>query len=159
LHFLLVALATWRLVMVAIVAPVAHDIYVADDDAVRSRRYRAHKQGNHVYCKRDCQAARDPVRFDGVPDDPGESLNRFAELRRLCVALRTAYLADPANAALAKEWRMTLLCLPGSKDMSADDELSQLMRELARPVQTDPRPGWPGQSGDGSHLRWRDGPG
>lgn len=132
----------------AAVAWVAHDVGVADDDAVRSRRYRAHKQGNHVYCKRDCQAGREPVRFGEIPDDPGESLDRFAELRRLCVALRTAYLAEPSSAALAKEWRMSLLCLPGSKDTAADDELAALMRELSRPVSADESPRWPGQVGD-----------
>lgn len=51
--------------------------------------------------------------------------------------LLDAYCQDPANALLAREARMTILCCPGSKDRTADDELKLLMAELARPVRPD----------------------
>lgn len=85
-----------------------------------------------------------------VPADPGRAFDRDGELRRLAVLLLDAYRQDVSNALLAREARMTLLCLPGSKDRTADDELQLLMAELSRPVQADYPPGWPGQTGDDS---------
>ena len=81
--------------------------------------------------------------FGEVPADPGQDFDRDGELRRLAVLLLDSYCQDPQNAVLAREARLTILCLPGSKDRTADDELSALMAELSRPVRPDLAPGWP----------------
>jgi hypothetical protein len=105
---------------------------MADTGAVRQQRYHRHKMGDHSMCKRGCQ--RGQLRIAEVPDGGGESLDPVAELRQLAVQLLAAYRADPGNAALAKECRATLLCVPGSQGTSQEDAQWQaLMSELSRP--------------------------
>lgn len=88
---------------------------MADSQALRSRRARQHKSGDHSLCKRGCQQrsgelreeirALPPVSVDSGGFDPD------AELRQLADQLAAAYSADPGNALLARELRMTLQSL------------------------------------------------
>jgi hypothetical protein len=101
---------------------------VADDDALRSRRKRAHAAGDHRLCRR-CAALRggmvpaaSPV-ADGGPVDPQASLEALA--RRL----EDAHRAEPGNALLARELRMTLGKLAGGD--GADDGLAEFLTRLS----------------------------
>jgi hypothetical protein len=71
------------------------------------------------------------VRIAPVPPGSGQSLDPAGALRDLAAQLREAYLADPANAVLAREYRATLLALIPSRDTAVDAELAQLMGEIA----------------------------
>jgi hypothetical protein len=96
---------------------------VADSDALRARRHRLHKAGNHGLCRPGCSGrARKPpeTAADGTPPDldPGRSLVELAG------SLRDAHQADPGNAMLAREYRLTLQALgPGEK---VDGELAEM---------------------------------
>ncbi len=48
-------------------------------------------------------------------------------LRELAVRLRDAYAADPSNAALARELRVTLLALAGQRPEDRNPVLAELM--------------------------------
>ena len=105
-----------------------------DSEALRARRARRHKAGDHSLCKR-CAAVRStggppegfPPRL--VPplarvDDP------VAELRQLAAQLAQAYRTEPGNALLARELRMTLQALVPQKAGNTDDDLSDLFAEF-----------------------------
>jgi len=106
---------------------------LADSDALRMRRARRHKAGDHSLCKR-CAAVRGAAPPEGFPprlvpvsarvDDP------VAELRVLAAQLAEAYRADPGNALLARELRMTLQALVPAKAGNRDDDLSDLFAEF-----------------------------
>lgn len=105
-----------------------------DSGALRVRRARAHKAGDHSLCKRCAvvrsEAAPPPV-ISSVPRLPaGPTLDPLAELRELAVQLARAYRADPGNALLARELRMTLQVLMPQKGGNVDDELEDLFAEL-----------------------------
>jgi hypothetical protein len=78
---------------------------MADSVALRSRRYRAHSQGDHHLCRHQASilidASSRPVMV-GADFDPGDAMAQLAG------RLKAAYAADPGNAALARELRMTL---------------------------------------------------
>lgn len=106
-----------------------------DSGALRVRRARAHKAGDHSLCKR-CPAVRGqggppegaPPRLVPPPapvDDP------VAELRLLAAQLARAYQADPGNALLARELRMTLQALVPAKAGNPDDDLDDLFAEFS----------------------------
>ncbi len=65
-------------------------------------------------------AAPPPARVD----DP------VAELRQLAAQLAGAYRADPGNALLARELRMTLQALMPQKAGNSDDDLDDLFGAL-----------------------------
>jgi hypothetical protein len=92
---------------------------MADSDAVRSRRKRAHAQGDHSLCRSGkCAQGVYPRPVAYLPDpvlDTGE-LDPAAELRALAGRLAAAYAADTGNAALARELRATLLAIPEARD-------------------------------------------
>ena len=99
---------------------------VADSDAVRSQRYRLHKAGDHSLCKRCAVLRRAAIAPEGrgfPPDDLGK-------MRWLAGQLAEAYAADPGNALLARELRMTLQALIGGGGQRADDDLAGLFAEL-----------------------------
>ena len=98
---------------------------MADSDALRSRRKRAHAAGDHSLCKR-CAVRRMPIAPEGR-DPPADDLGK---LRWLAGQLAEAYRADPGNALLARELRMTLQALMPQKGGQADDELAGLFAEL-----------------------------
>ncbi len=104
---------------------------MADSNAVRSRRKRAHAQGDHSMCRHARPLLLPEVepqgaRFNFDPDfDPAE------EMRRLAGRLAAAYAADTGNAALARELRATLLALRGPGEAAdMDPELAELFRSF-----------------------------
>jgi len=81
---------------------------VADDDALRSRRKRQHAGGDHSLCRR-CIAVRGIAERVAVLPAPGAPpLDLDEEMRALAGRLAVAHEADPSNALLARELRMTL---------------------------------------------------
>lgn len=105
---------------------------MADDGAVRTRRWKLHKAGDHSLCRR-CPAVKAalPPSFAplaGIPADsaPG-ALDPAAELQALAARLIAAHQADPGNAIVARELRMTLQAL----DRKADDGLGELYAALS----------------------------
>lgn len=109
---------------------------MADSDAVRSRRKRAHAAGDHSMCRHDRPRRDRPVLV--LPADPGEDFDPMEEMRDLAGRLVAAYRADPGNAALAREARYTLLAITAPDD---DPGWQDLMDELSTPT-------YPEQDGD-----------
>ena len=99
---------------------------MADSDALRSRRKRAHAAGDHSLCKRCVVLRRLPIAPE-AGDLPADDLGK---LRWLAGHLAGAYAADPGNALLARELRMTLQALMPQKGGNADDDLAGLFAEL-----------------------------
>jgi hypothetical protein len=97
--------------------------FVADSGSVRTRRYRLHQAGDHSLCKQ-CAALREP----SGPVTPAELGAPAAELRELAARLAGAHRADPGNALLGRELRLTLQALMGGEQ--ADGELAALFAEL-----------------------------
>ena len=96
---------------------------MADSGALRVRRSRAHAAGDHSLCKR-CAALRVPP----VEDLPVE--DALAETRLLAGRLAAAHRADPGNALLARELRMTLQALMGGG--TADSELAEFLAGFSK---------------------------
>jgi hypothetical protein len=97
---------------------------MADDGAARTRRWKAHKSGDHSLCRR-CAGTR--PQLEAVPPVPdGEVTDAPLELRRLAFRLAEAHRAEPGNGIVARELRMTLQAL-GAK---ADDGLGELYEAL-----------------------------
>jgi hypothetical protein len=97
---------------------------LADSGALRTQRYKRHKAGDHSLCRR-CDGPAPPrllSRAVSVSDPIGE-------LRRLAGRLRDAHEADPGNALIARELRMTLQALTGGRG-DGDAELESLFAEL-----------------------------
>ncbi len=59
----------------------------------------------------------------GPVDDPA------AALRQLAGGLQAAYTADPGNAVLAREYRLTLLAIGGGE--KADSDLAKFWAEFS----------------------------
>ena len=78
---------------------------MADSDSLRSRRSRQHRQGDHSLCRHD-RAVR--VTAPDIPIVTGADFDPVTMLRDLAVRLVAACQADPGNAPLARELRMTL---------------------------------------------------
>jgi hypothetical protein len=96
---------------------------MADSDAVRARRYRQHRQGDHSLCKHWPGAG-----LTRLPDVHNINVTGFDpadEMRKLAGRLSAAYKADPPNAALARELRMTLLAL-GPEAEAMDPGLAEM---------------------------------
>jgi hypothetical protein len=105
------------------------DLVMADSAAVRSRRYRLHKAGDHSACRHKLAVCA-PV----VAEMPGKgAVDPGAELEALAARLAVAHVADPGNASLARELRITLQALadtaPG--DAGDDDPLAELRAIIA----------------------------
>jgi hypothetical protein len=107
---------------------------MADSDALRMRRSRAHKAGDHRLCKR-CPAVRSmPARPVAVPDLPlasGEVTDAPSELRQLAYRMAQAHREDPSNAILGAELRKTLLELMPKRAEKPDDDLAGLFAEFS----------------------------
>ena len=104
---------------------------MADSGALRVRRSRAHKAGDHSLCRR-CAAvrgtqipSRGPVL---VPDGP--AFDPAAELRALAARMAEAHREDPSNAILGAELRKTLVELIGKRAEKPDDDLAGLFGAL-----------------------------
>jgi hypothetical protein len=102
---------------------------MADSAALRMRRYRAHRQGDHHLCRHQPLPA---LVLPGQPAGQVEAaagLDPVAEMRALAARLMAAYRADPGNAALARETRLTLLAI-GGQDDGGDDELAAILAAM-----------------------------
>ena len=80
---------------------------MADSGALRSRRSRAHTQGDHTWCRHG------PPVVVALPAPSGAPVDPRVALERLAGRLEAAHEADPGNAGLARELRMTLQALAG----------------------------------------------
>jgi len=106
---------------------------MADSNALRMRRARAHKAGDHSLCRR-CAAVRaeaEPLHgVTSLPQQPAPPLDPPAELRALASRLAAAHEADPANSLVARELRMTLQALMPKGSENADADLTGLFSAL-----------------------------
>src|SRR6266702_3272008 len=100
---------------------------MADPNAVRSRRKRLHAAGDHSMCRHGARG-----RLAAVPAPGDMPVDARASLEALARRLEAAHVADPADAAVARELRATLLALPAGADPD-DDPLAEL-RALAESV-------------------------
>src|SRR5215813_5731257 len=94
---------------------------MADSAALRMRRSRAHKAGDHSLCRPNCSPPLAVVLAEVA--DPGGPLDVEESLRALARRLEAAHIADPANAVVARELRATLLALPGEEEADPMAEL------------------------------------
>jgi hypothetical protein len=97
---------------------------MADSDALRMQRSRRHRAGDHSLCKR-CAAVRAATKPDPPVVDPE------AVMRQLAGQLAAACRADPGNATLARELRMTLEALRDPAD-GMDRELRDFLAGFSR---------------------------
>lgn len=99
---------------------------MADSGALRVRRARAHKAGDHSLCKRCAAIRKTEVPGDAAPvDDP------MAEMRLLAGRVAKAHVRNPDNALLARELRMTLQALMGPGE-TLDGELAEMFAAFRR---------------------------
>jgi hypothetical protein len=103
---------------------------MADSAAVRSRRYRLHRQGDHSLCRR-CDGRGAAVVLPVAGDMP---VDAHAALERLAARLEAAHEADPGNAAVARVLKDVLLALPGAGAGPGDDDPLAELRALAESV-------------------------
>ena len=97
---------------------------MADSGALRVRRSRAHKAGDHSLC-RNCAALK-----LAAPVASGEVTDARAELRQLAYRMAEAHRAEPGNAILGAELRKTLLELMPKGKQDADADLTGLFGAL-----------------------------
>ena len=107
---------------------------MADSTALRVRRSRAHKAGDHSLCRR-CAVVRGESRVpEGLVSLPrlpdGLPFDATAEMRHLAARLVLAHAAEPSNALLARELRMTLAELMPKGKPDADADLTGLFSAL-----------------------------
>src|SRR5690349_4346288 len=100
---------------------------MADSAALRMRRSRAHKAGDHALCRPNCQKPA-AVTLSAAPE-PGGVVDVQESLAALARRLEAAHVADPANAVVARELRATLLAID---DEQAADPLDELRALSAR---------------------------
>ena len=98
---------------------------MADSDALRMRRSRRHKAGDHSLCRANCAALR-----LAAPAADGEVGDAALELRQLAFRLAEAHRAEPGNAILAAELRKTLLELMPKASGKPDADLTGLFSAL-----------------------------
>src|SRR5712691_6067598 len=100
---------------------------MADSEALRSRRSRAHRRGDHSLCVRCAVLRADPGTV-GAADPVTDAAQG---LRVLAGQLTAAYGIDQGNALLARELRMTLQALlAGQGSGGMDGDLAGLFAEL-----------------------------
>jgi hypothetical protein len=104
---------------------------VPDSDALRARRYRQHRQGDHSLCRHAprLDASRRAVTpVTAAAEGDGDGFDPMTMLRELAGRLTAAYQADTSNAALARELRMTLQAIEPDTGPSWDP-IAELQRE------------------------------
>jgi hypothetical protein len=101
---------------------------MADSGAVRTMRYKRHKAGDHSMCRGECAKPRLVVNVTAADTT---DLDPVTEMRNLAVRLAQAYSQDPANAALARELRATLLSIPVEEEY-VPDRIDLLNMQRAR---------------------------
>jgi hypothetical protein len=104
-------------------------VTVADSGALRVRRSRAHKAGDHSLCRGSC-ATLSLAAPAAVADAPDEVTDARAEMRQLAYRMAEAHRADPGNAILGAELRKTLLELMPKGKQDADADLTGLFGAL-----------------------------
>ncbi len=97
---------------------------MADSDALRMRRSRRHRAGDHSLC-RNCAALK-----LAAPASAGEVTDASSELRQLAYRMAEAHRGDPSNAILGAELRKTLLELMPKGKQDADADLTGLFGAL-----------------------------
>ena len=102
---------------------------MADSGALRSRRSRAHRAGDHHLCRHDARS--EPLAFPAGDDSP---VDTRVSLEALARRLEAAHTADPGNAAVARELRATLLALGTPVEAASDDDPLAELRALAESV-------------------------
>lgn len=102
---------------------------MADSEAVRSKRKRAHAAGDHSLCRR-CTAVKPVAAVADLPMGAGEVTDAPSELRQLAYRMAEAHRADPANAILGAELRKTLQELIPKGDEKPDADLTGLFGAL-----------------------------
>jgi hypothetical protein len=107
--------------------------FMPDSGAVRTARWRRHSQGDHSACRGDCRTgplypvpAEVQTAFPASKDASSE-IDPARALRDLAVRLLRAHAADPGNASLAREARMTLLAIEPDAGEDPLDELRSLL--------------------------------
>jgi hypothetical protein len=105
---------------------------MADSGALRQRRSKAHKAGDHSLCGRRCSAAtRTSPGLTVLPAPVAvPELDPAAEMRRLAARMAAAHEADPSNAVLGAELRKTLLELMPKNAGKPDADLTGLFSVL-----------------------------
>ena len=106
---------------------------MADSGALRARRHRQHRAGNHALCRRDCtKNPQDQATLTVLREVPAssESFDPQAAMLDLAAQLRDACAASPGDAILAREYRLTLQALAPPKE--TDDDLTGLLASLQR---------------------------
>jgi hypothetical protein len=101
---------------------------MADSGAVRTRRWKLHRAGNHSEC-RDCDAlrgARPGLAPTAVPEG---AVDAQASLEAQARRLEAACEREQGNAALEKELRATLLALRAPAG-TAEDDADAFLREF-----------------------------
>ncbi len=101
---------------------------MADSGALRQRRSKAHKQGDHRYCRGSCATATQLRAVAAAAD--ADAVDTDQGLASLARTLQAAYEADPGNALLARELRMTLQALRPVAGKPVDGDLAGLFAEL-----------------------------
>jgi hypothetical protein len=105
---------------------------VADSNALRAKRHRRHKTGDHSFCRPDCgnspERQLSPVRLISLPSG---DLDPRAEMTALARRLAAAHEADPQRADVARELRATLLAIEAA-DPAAADPMDELREMAAR---------------------------
>jgi hypothetical protein len=100
-------------------------VILADSEALRARRSRRHKAGDHSLCRGGCAALK-----LAAPAAIGEVTDARAELRQLAYRMAEAHRSDPGNAILGAELRKTLLELMPKGKQDADADLTGLFGAL-----------------------------
>jgi hypothetical protein len=105
---------------------------LADSGALRVRRARAHKAGDHSLCRR-CAAVTGgvPAHVAALPPAiPAVKFDPAAELRVLATELHEDYRADRGNAMLARECKAALALLLPKDAGKADPDVTGLLKAL-----------------------------
>lgn len=102
---------------------------MADSGALRQRRSKAHKSGDHSLCGSRCSMGRRGI-LTVLPPVPAAEIDAAAELRALASRLAAVHEAEPGNALVARELRMTLQALMPKDAGSVDADLTGLFRAL-----------------------------
>lgn len=105
-------------------------VSLADSGALRQRRSKAHKSGDHSLCGSRCTQGRARPVLTVLPPAPESGFDPVAEMRGLAVLAVAAYRADTANAVLLREARMTLRELMPKDAGGADADLTGLFAAL-----------------------------
>src|SRR5262252_7389943 len=108
---------------------------MADSGSLRVRRHRQHRAGNHSLCRPGCGGiTRVPPALPKIGGDAAKIADPLAAMAELAAQLKAACEANPADAVLAREYRLTLVELAKGSDGDGKDPFAELLAELAGPV-------------------------